>query len=83
MQLLNDAKEIDSQVVEIRRRIHAHPELAFKEVYYFLGTRNPRKACIHYNHSSKFRVDESVLKYGVVAHAALALHFTGSLESTQ
>ena len=52
--------------------------LSVPGVYYFLGTRNTAKACVHYNHSSKFRVDESVLKYGVVSHIALALDFTGS-----
>jgi carboxypeptidase Ss1 len=44
--------------------------------YYFLGTRNPNKGCIYPNHSSKFKVDESVLKYGSVSLAEIAIQFT-------
>jgi len=43
--------------------------------FYFLGTRNPKKGCIYPNHSSKFKVDEEVLKYGSVSLAKLALEF--------
>ena len=45
-------------------------------VYYFLGTRNEKKGCIYPNHSSQFKVDEGVLKYGSVSLAKLALEFT-------
>jgi carboxypeptidase Ss1 len=44
-------------------------------VFYFLGTRNPEKGCVYTNHSSKFKVDETVLKYGSVSLAQLALEF--------
>ena len=44
--------------------------------FYFLGTVNPAKGCIYPNHSSKFKVDEDVLKYGAVSLAALAMDFT-------
>jgi len=44
--------------------------------FYFLGTRNPKKGCIYTNHSSKFKVDEDVLKYGSVSLAKLALEFS-------
>jgi len=44
--------------------------------YYFLGTRNPQKGCVHPNHSSKFKADEGVLKYGAVSLAKIALQFT-------
>ncbi|QGR19626.1 carboxypeptidase CpsA [Stygiolobus azoricus] len=47
-----------------------------KGTYFFLGTRNEEKGCVYPNHSSKFCVDESVLKLGALAHAALAIHFT-------
>lgn len=43
--------------------------------FYFLGTRNPKKGCVYTNHSSKFKVDEDVLKYGSVSLAKLALEF--------
>jgi carboxypeptidase Ss1 len=43
--------------------------------FYFLGTRNPKKDCIYPNHSSKFKVDEDVLKYGSVSLTKLALEF--------
>jgi carboxypeptidase Ss1 len=46
--------------------------------FYFLGTRNPAKGCIYTNHSSKFKVDEDVLKYGAASLALLALEFTNS-----
>ncbi|MBO0888375.1 M20/M25/M40 family metallo-hydrolase, partial [Candidatus Bathyarchaeota archaeon] len=44
--------------------------------FYFLGTVNPAKGCVYPNHSSKFKVDEDVLKYGAVSLAALAMDFT-------
>jgi carboxypeptidase Ss1 len=47
-----------------------------KGTFVFLGTRNEAKGCVHPNHSSKFCVDEDVLKLGAVAYAALALTFT-------
>jgi carboxypeptidase Ss1 len=43
--------------------------------YYFLGTRNPKKNCIYPNHSSRFKVDETVLKYGAVSLARIAMQF--------
>ena len=43
--------------------------------FYFLGTRNPRKECAYTNHSSKFKVDEDVLKYGSLSLANLAYEF--------
>ena len=40
--------------------------------FYFLGTKNPAKGCVHPNHSSRFKVDEDVLKYGAASLATLA-----------
>ena len=44
--------------------------------YYFLGTRNERKGCVYPNHSSKFKVDEDVMKYGAASLALLATEFS-------
>lgn len=44
-------------------------------MFYWLGTGNPAKGCVHPNHSSKFKVDEDVLKYGVASLALLAYEF--------
>ncbi len=44
--------------------------------FYFLGTRNPKKGCVHPNHSSRFKVDEDVLKFGAASLAAVAMEFT-------
>ena len=44
--------------------------------FYFLGTKNPAKGCVYPNHSSKFKVDEDVLKYGSASLALLAKEFT-------
>ncbi|MDA4114347.1 MAG: carboxypeptidase CpsA [Thaumarchaeota archaeon] len=44
-------------------------------VFYYLGTNNPSKGCVAPNHSSRFKVDEDVLKYGSVSLAAVALEF--------
>jgi carboxypeptidase Ss1 len=44
--------------------------------FYFLGTHNEAKGCIYPNHSSRFKVDEAVLKYGVASLATLAYEFT-------
>lgn len=44
--------------------------------FFFLGTRNEEKGCVYPNHSSRFCVDESVLKLGALAHALLAIKFT-------
>jgi carboxypeptidase Ss1 len=43
--------------------------------FYFLGTHNPRKGCVNVNHSSGFKVDEDVLKYGSMSLANLAYEF--------
>ena len=43
--------------------------------FYFLGTDNPAKGCIYPNHSSKFKVDEEVLKFGTASLAMLADEF--------
>jgi carboxypeptidase Ss1 len=49
--------------------------------FYYLGTRNKKKGCIYPNHSSRFKVDEDVLKFGVASLALLAFEFTGSSTS--
>ncbi len=43
--------------------------------FYFLGTYNKKKDCVYPNHSSKFKVDEDVLKYGAVSLALIAMEF--------
>ena len=43
--------------------------------FYFLGTNNPAKGCVYPNHSSKFKVDEDVLKIGAASLALLAFEF--------
>ena len=43
--------------------------------FYFLGTNNPAKGCVYPNHSSKFKVDEDVLKVGAASLALLAIEF--------
>jgi len=43
--------------------------------FYFLGTINPKKGCTNTNHSSQFKVDEDVLKYGTLSLAKLAYEF--------
>jgi len=43
--------------------------------FYFLGSRNPKKGCVSMNHSSEFKVDEEVLKYGSLSLANLAHEF--------
>ena len=45
--------------------------------YYFLGTRNESKGCVSPNHSSRFKVDEDVMKYGADSLALLAFEFSG------
>ena len=40
--------------------------------YYFLGTRNEKKGCVSPNHSSRFRVDEDVMKNGSASLALIA-----------
>lgn len=44
--------------------------------FYFLGMRNPAKGCVYPNHSSRFKVDEDVLKFGTASLAQLAMEFT-------
>ena len=43
--------------------------------FYFLGSRNPEKGCVYPNHSSKFKIDEDVLKFGAASLAMLAFEF--------
>jgi len=44
--------------------------------FYYLGTKNEKKGCVYPNHSSRFKVDEDVLKFGALSLAKLALEFT-------
>jgi carboxypeptidase Ss1 len=44
--------------------------------FYYVGTKNEAKGCIYPNHSSKFKVDEDVLKFGALSLARLALEFS-------
>jgi carboxypeptidase Ss1 len=46
--------------------------------FYFLGTSNPAKGCVYPIHSSKFKVDEDVLKFGAASLAMLAYEFGNS-----
>lgn len=43
--------------------------------FYFLGTVNRKKGCTYPNHSSKFKVDEDVLKYGALSLAEIACSY--------
>lgn len=43
--------------------------------FYFLGTKNQAKGCVHPNHSASFKVDEEVLKLGSASLALLAFEF--------
>ena len=43
--------------------------------FFFLGSRNPEKGCVYPNHSSRFKVDEDVLKFGAASLAMLAFEF--------
>jgi carboxypeptidase Ss1 len=43
--------------------------------FYFLGTANRAKGCVYPNHSSRFKVDEGVLKVGAASLAMLAFEF--------
>jgi carboxypeptidase Ss1 len=45
-------------------------------VFYYIGTYNPAKGCTAPNHSSRFKVDEEVLKYGSLSLATVALGFS-------
>lgn len=49
--------------------------------FYFLGTRNRAKGCVYPNHSSMFKVDEDVLKFGTASLAAMAMEFTNPKNS--
>jgi carboxypeptidase Ss1 len=44
--------------------------------FYFLGTHNPARGCVYPNHSSRFKVDEDVLKFGTASLVAVAMAFT-------
>ena len=56
---------------DFSRFLHEAPGL-----FYFLGTLNKTKGCVYPNHSSQFKVDEDVLKYGTASLALLASEFT-------
>jgi carboxypeptidase Ss1 len=87
---INDPK-VSKRVFKILRKIDGTRTIEIKPImgaedfsrflqrapgaYYFLGTRNEKKGCVYPNHSSKFKVDEDVLKYGTVSLAELALEF--------
>ncbi|MDG6904500.1 MAG: amidohydrolase [Nitrososphaerota archaeon] len=68
-----------TRTVEIEPRLGAEDFARFLQkapgTFYYLGTKNPRKGCVYPNHSSKFKVDEDVLKLGTVSLATLAMEF--------
>lgn len=90
---INDRRVTD-QAMKILKKIHGtstkiiEPILGGEDfsrflqkapgTFYFLGTRNPAKGCVYRNHSSKFKVDEDVLKYGAASLALLAIEFANS-----
>lgn len=43
--------------------------------YFFLGTKNEDKGCVHPLHSSKFRIDEDVLPIGSALLAAISVKY--------
>jgi carboxypeptidase Ss1 len=55
---------------DFSRFLHEAPGM-----FYFLGTLNSAKGCVYPNHSSRFKVDEDVLKYGSASLAMLATEF--------
>ena len=76
-----------TKTVEIKPILGAEDMSRFLQkapgTFYFLGTRNPEKDCIYPNHSSKFKVDEDVLKYGSISLAMLALEFGAPTQQLQ
>jgi len=82
---------VTSRVVSILRKIRGTRTIESKQImgaedfsrflqkapgtFYFLGTKNPKKGCLSTNHSSEFKVDEDVLKYGSLSLADLAYEF--------
>ncbi len=68
-----------TRTVETKPMLYAEDFSRFLQrtrgAFYFLGTYNPKKGCISPNHSSTFKVDEQVLKYGAVSLAQLAIAF--------
>jgi carboxypeptidase Ss1 len=77
MELLGSIK--GTRTIETPVRLEAEDFSRFLQkapgTFYFLGSGNPKKNCVYPNHSSKFKVDESVLKYGALSLAMLALAF--------
>lgn len=78
MKILENIPRTKTKVIEpilggedFSRFLHKAPG-----TFYFLGTKNPAKGCVYPNHSSRFKVDESVLKYGSASLALLAIEFT-------
>ena len=69
-----------SKVVETEPLLGAEDFSRFlqkaKGTYFFLGVRNEQLGCVYPNHSSRFCIDESVLKLGALAFAVLAITFT-------
>ena len=88
---VNDAK-VTEQAMQILKKIPGAKTRIIKPIlggedfsrflhkapgtFYFLGTVNSSKGCIYPNHSSRFKVDEDVLKYGAASLAMLAVEFT-------
>jgi carboxypeptidase Ss1 len=75
----------DTKTIEMKPILGAEDFSRFLQkapgTFYFLGTRNEKKGCIYENHSSRFKVDEDVLKYGTQSLTKLAFAF-GRVGST-
>jgi carboxypeptidase Ss1 len=68
-----------TKTIEIDVKLGAEDFSRFLQIapgtFYYLGTKNEKKGCIYPNHSSKFKVDEDVLKFGTASLAKLAMEF--------
>lgn len=68
-----------TKTIEIDQKLGAEDFARFQQkapgTFYYIGTRNEKKGCVYPNHSSKFKVDEDVLKFGAISLAKLALEF--------
>jgi carboxypeptidase Ss1 len=73
--LKNGTRVVEAEVILGGEDVSRFLQLA-PGTYYWLGTVNKAKDCVYPNHSSKFKVDENVLKYGTASLALIALEFT-------
>lgn len=82
-QYLEEAGSLRDWTVDIRRRLHQHPELCYQEFRTSQLVRNEQQGATYSVHHPKFKVDEAALPIGAALHVAFAFRSLEELRAAR